>query len=614
MNAPINKETVRIWLFIGIGFLFFAMLGIRLFDLQVLEGEEYRTKSDSNRIRLVEIAPPRGVMRDCKGRLLLTNRSSYTCYGVPQELWEDKEGMYLLANALQIPPDHLANQMIKPFRRTFLPMRLKRDLSFQELSTFEELRDRIPGAFLEIEQKRYHFNQLAANALGYVAEASPDEMEKFSGVRSGDLVGKRGLERLYDESLRGVRGYRFSIVNAFGQEIEEEQKLERVEPTPGKELWLTIDLDLQAKAESLLTDKIGAIVAMDVRTGGVLCIASSPTYDPDIFAGRLDADQWKLLLNDKNKPMLNRAVQTMYPPGSTVKMAMLLEALESGTITPSFSISCPGSHTVGNRTFKCWKKGGHGRVDALTSIEQSCDVFYYRVGLMLGVDGVHRAFDRVHFGRQTGIDQTSEAAGLIPSEAYYNKRYGENGWTRGFIPSISIGQGEVLVTPVQLCAYACALADGKYWRQPYIVEGVYDAATRTLEKRALPEPDPIDAAPQNIAIVREGMRRVVWGGGGTGARQRDEQVKIAGKTGTAQNPHGDDHAWFVGFAPVDDPIIATCVLVEFGEHGSSAAAPLSKEIMKQYVLSERPPDSTKSKKDDHIVAAAFSQKSSGDDE
>ncbi len=614
MNGPVSKETVRTWLFIGIGLIFFAVLGVRLFELQVLEGENFRTKSDSNRIRLIEIAPPRGVMRDCKGRLLLTNRSSYTCYGVPQELWDDKEGMYLLANSLQIAPDHLANQMIKPFRRTFLPMRLKRDLSFQELSSFEELRDRIPGAFLEIEQKRYHFNQLAANALGYVAEVSPDEMEKFPGVRSGDLVGKRGLERLYDEQLRGVKGYRFSIVNAFGQEITEEQKLERVEPTPGKELWLTIDLDLQAMAESLLTDKIGAIVAMDVRTGGVLCLASSPTYDPDIFAGRLDADQWKMLLSDKNKPMLNRAVQTMYPPGSTVKMAMLLEALESGTITPSFSISCPGSYTVGNRTFKCWKKGGHGHVDVLTSIEQSCDVFYYRVGMMLGVDGVHRALDRVHFGRQTGIDQTSEAAGLIPSEAYYNKRYGENGWTRGFIPSISIGQGEVLVTPVQLCAYAAALADGKYWRQPYIVEGVYDQNTRTLQKRALPEPDPIDASPANIAVVREDMRRVVWGGGGTGGRQRDEQVKIAGKTGTAQNPHGDDHAWFVGFAPVEDPIIATCVLVEFGGHGSSVAAPLSKEIMKQYVLSERPPDSTKSDKNAPIVAAALSQEPSGDDE
>ena len=606
MKAPINTETVRTWLFVTLGLALFVVLGVRLFQLQIVHGAEFREKSDNNRMRLIEIAPPRGVMRDRKGRLLLTNRSSYTCYGVPQELWDDKEGMALLATALQIPPDHLENQMIKPFRRTFLPMRLKRDLTFQELSSFEELRDRIPGAFLEIEQKRYHFNQLAAHALGYVAEVAPEEMEKFPHVRAGDLVGKRGLERLYDEPIRGVSGYRFSIVNAFGQEIADEQKLERVEPTPGKELWLTIDLDLQAKAESLLTDKIGAIVAMDVRTGGVLCIASSPSYDPDIFAGRLDPDQWKILLGDKNKPMLNRAVQTMYPPGSTVKMAMLLEALESGTITPSFSISCPGHYTVGNRTFKCWKKGGHGHVDVLKSIEQSCDVFYYRVGMMLGVDGVHRAYDRVHFGRQTGVDQTSEAAGLIPSEAYYNRRYGPSGWTRGFIPSISIGQGEVLVTPMQLCAYACAMADGKYWKQPYIVEGVFDANKRTLQKRGIPDPDPIDASHENIEIVREGMKRVVWGAG-TAARQRDEQVKIAGKTGTAQNAHGDDHAWFVGFAPIDDPIIATCVLVEFGEHGSSMAAPLSKDIMKQFVLAEFPPDTTKPVRKEEIKAVPVVQ-------
>lgn len=609
MKPLVNKETIRTGLFMTVGLGLFVVLAVRLFQLQIVSGAEFREKSNNNRIRLIEIAPQRGVMRDRHGRLLLANRSSYTCYGVPQELWNDNEGMRLLAKAIDVQPEYLQAQVIGPVRKSFLPTRLKRDLSFAELSNFEELRDRIPGAFLEIEQKRFHFNRLAAHALGYVAEVSNDELKKFEGTRPGDLVGKRGLERLYDEPLRGVKGYRFSVVNAYGQEIAGEQKLESVEPKPGKELWLTIDFDLQAKAESLLTDKIGAIVAMDVRTGGVLCIASSPAYDPNIFAGRVDPDQWKMLLDDKNKPMLNRTVQTMYPPGSTVKMAMLLEALESGTITPSFSISCPGYHVVGNRTFKCWKMGGHGYVDVLRSIEQSCDVFYYRVGLMLGVDGVHHAFDRVHFGRPTGVNQTSEAAGLIPSEAYYNRRYGPSGWTRGFIPSISIGQGEVLVTPIQLCAYACAMADGKYWRQPYIVEGVYDAETHTLMRHEAADPDPIEASPQNIAIVREGMKRVVWGAG-TAAAQRDAQVPIAGKTGTAQNPHGDDHAWFVGFAPVENPIIASCVLVEFGEHGSSGAAPLSKEIMKQFVLSEQPPDTTASLKPETLPVAHHA----GDDE
>lgn len=609
MKSPVSKETIRAGLFMTFGLVLFAILAVRLFQLQIVSGAEFREKSNNNRIRLIEIAPQRGVMRDRHGRLLLTNRSSYTCYGVPQELWNDIEGMTLLAKALDIPSEHLEEQMIKPFRKTFLPTRLKRDLSFGELSTFEELRDGIPGAFLEIEQKRYYFNRLAAHALGYVAEVSNDELKKFEGTRPGDLVGKRGLERLYDEPLRGVKGYRFSVVNAYGQEIPGEQKLERVEPKPGKELWLTIDFDLQATAESLLTDKIGAIVAMDVRTGGVLCIASSPAYDPDVFAGRVDPDQWKMLLDDKNKPMLNRAVQTMYPPGSTVKMAILIEALESGTITPSFTISCPGYHTVGNRTFKCWKKGGHGRVDVYKAVEQSCDVFFYRVGLMLGVDGIHSAYDRVHFGRPTGTDQTSEASGLIPSEAYYNKRYGPSGWTKGFIPSIAIGQGEVLVTPMQMCAYAAAMADGRYWRQPYIVEGVYDAETRMLTRHEVADPDPIDASPQNIAIVREGMKRVVWGSG-TAAAQRDTQVPIAGKTGTAQNPHGDDHAWFVGFAPVENPIIASCVLVEFGEHGSSGAAPLSKEIMKQFVLSEQPPDTTALLKTETLPVAHHA----GDDE
>jgi len=339
-------------------------------------------------------------------------------------------------------------------------------------------------------------------------------------------------------------------------------------------------------AESLLAGKIGSVVVIDVRNGGVVAMASAPTYDPDIFAGRLDATAWNNLLEDPNKPMLNRSVQTMYPPGSTIKPAMLTEALQSGAITPEWSTSCPGSYSVGNRSFKCWKHGGHGHVTPLLAIEESCDVFFYKVGMIIGPDGVHSAMTRYHMGKATGVDQTSEADGLAPSVAYYNRHYGPNGWTRGFIPSISIGQGEVLVTPVQMAAYAAAIADGTVWRKPHLVNGVYDPETQTLERIPV-EADTLSASPEIVGMVREGMRLVVWGDQGTARAQRDDQVQIAGKTGTAQNPHGDDHAWFIGFAPVDHPIVACCVLVEFGMHGSSAAAPIGKEVMKKYVLDER---------------------------
>lgn len=478
-------------------------------------------------------------------------------------------------------------QELRPNRGTFAPVRIKRDLSFEELSKFEELRDLIPGAFLEMEQKRAYPDRLAPHAIGYVSEISKEELSRWPGLEMGDLVGKRGLERLHDAELRGRNGRRVSVVNAHGQEVGAVERLRRVEPIPGRELWLTLDLELQALAESLLVGKIGAIAAMDVRTGGILALASAPSYDPNIFAGRVNVSEWNVLLEDPSKPMLNRAVQTMYPPGSTIKMAMLLEGLESEAVTPEWSIHCPGHFTFGNRTFKCWRKGGHGRVSALTAIEASCDVYFYRLGLLIGVDGVHRAMSRFHLGRLTGIDQTSEAEGLAPSEAYYNKRYGPRGWTKGFILSIAIGQGEVLVTPVQMCAYAAAAADGKVWRQPHLVRAIYDPVTGKVATPPPPTDEPLNASAENIALIREGMRRVVWGESGTARGQRNQEVHIAGKTGTAQNAHGDDHAWFVGFAPVEDPIIATCVLVEFGEHGSSAAAPLSNLLMRRYVLAER---------------------------
>jgi penicillin-binding protein 2 len=585
--GKVSSEAFRLWSFVVVGVLLFGMLGIRLFQLQVVKWPEFREKSDHNRFRLIEIAPPRGIMRDRKGRLMVTNRPCYTCYGVPGELWRDKNGMALLGQALQMPTGFLEDEIVKPFRRTFAPMRLKRDLSFVELSAFEEVRDQIPGAFLEVEQKRAYPGKLGAHLVGYVSEVAKEELDRFPGVVTGDLVGKRGLERLYDADLRGVKGRRFSIVNALGQEVGEVENVKRIEPVAGKELWLTLDLDVQALAESSLAGKTGAVVAMDVRTGGVIAMASAPTYDPDIFAGRVNPEEWNALLTDPDKPMLNRAVQTLYPPGSTIKLAMLIQGLESGQITPNWSASCSGTYTVGNRAFRCWKKGGHGQVTPLRAVEASCDVFFYKVGMQIGVDGVHDALARFHFGSATGVDQTSEADGVIPSEAYYNRRYTPSGWTRGFIPSISIGQGEVLVTPMQMCGYIAALADGKFWRRPHLVAGIFDPESQTLAAVPQPQPLPLEAKPEFIEMAREGARRVVWGAEGTARRQQDDQVHIAGKTGTAQNPHGDDHAWFIGFAPVEDPIVACCVLVEFGMHGSSAAAPIAKDVMKRYVLLER---------------------------
>jgi penicillin-binding protein 2 len=270
-------------------------------------------------------------------------------------------------------------------------------------------------------------------------------------------------------------------------------------------------------------------------------------------------------------------------------MAMLIEGLISGEIDENWSVSCPGYFTVGNRTFRCWRKGGHGNVGCIHAIEASCDVFFYKLGMKLGPDGIHRALTRFHFGSPTGIDQTSEASGLAPSTDYYNRRYGERGWTKGYIPSISIGQGEMLVTPLQLCCFAAAIADGNYWKQPYLVDHIVNPTTGIVMRPEQGLRQALNVPPEIMAIAREGMRRVVWGDFGTARAQRSTIASIAGKTGTAQNSHGDDHAWFIGYAPIDSPRYAACALVEFGEHGSSAAAPIVRRMLDFLIAAEQPP-------------------------
>ena len=592
MRFPTGQSTLRPILFLGAVGAIFLLLFLRLVSLQIVNGVEFRDRSDNNRIRLIEVAAPRGIIRDIHGNIIVTNTASYSCYGVPNELWRDEQSTALLSSVLQFPNNELRSEILRPIRRSFKPVRLNRDLSFSTLSAFEEERDRFPGAFLEIEPKRFHPKKICPHVIGYVGEISEAELEQFPERKEGDLIGKRGLERLYDDQLRGKRGKRFSIVNVHGQEIQASEQYKEIAPIPGNDIWLTIDLGAQMLAESLLTDKIGAAVVIDIATGGVRVSASSPGYDPDIFSGALDPNDWMMLLTDERKPMLNRSVQTMYPPGSVIKMALLIEGLMSGEIDRQWTAHCPGIFYVGNHPFRCWRRGGHGTVNCTQAIEQSCDVFFYKLGMKIGVDGIYRALDRFHFGRKTGVDLSSEAAGLIPSSEYYDRRYGKNGWTVGYIPSIAIGQGEVLVTPMQLCAYAAALGDGKYWRQPYIVEMIRNPTTGIVLKPEHAEPIELKVTEEIINLVQEGMRLVVWGDRGTARAQRREETPIAGKTGTAQNAHGDDHAWFIGYAPVSAPRFAACALVEFGEHGSSVAAPLVRQMLEYMIHTEQPDELT----------------------
>jgi penicillin-binding protein 2 len=404
----------------------------------------------------------------------------------------------------------------------------------------------------------------------------------YPGLQVGDIVGKTGIELQYDATLRGKKGVTYIQVDALGRELGEVCQEKAVVPTAGSDMYLTLDLRLMQLADSLLGDRSGSVVALDPNSGEIFVLLSKPRYDLSLFSGGITPDLWKQLQDDPDKPLLHRAIQSCYPPGSTLKMAILAAGLESGGFGEDFTVHCPGFFRMGVRTFACWKEGGHGTVGVLRSLEESCDVFYYNAGLAAGLDAIESTMKKLQFGKPTGIDLESEASGLVPGRAYYDKRYGKRGWTRGLIPNISIGQGEVLVTPLQMARYAGILATRGLCPKPHLFGGFKPRDWDSFPTADLASVTTVEFRDRTWSLIQEGMRRVVHGDHGT-ARASMPNFPMAGKTGTAQNPHGEDHAWFVAFAPFGDPKIAVSILVEHGGHGASAATPLAVKLIEEFM-------------------------------
>jgi penicillin-binding protein 2 len=357
----------------------------------------------------------------------------------------------------------------------------------------------------------------------------------------------------------------------------------------GRDLLLTLDADLQAFAESLMTDRAGAVVAVDPTDGGIHAMISRPDYDLGIFSGVTSPDLWRSLNADPTHPLFNRATLTRYPPGSTFKMILALAALENNVVQPGWRVSCGGSFRLGNKVFKDLHV--HGSTDMIESIQRSCNVYYYQLMLKVGLDAWSEMGSRFGFGRLTGMDILEESPGLMPSTAFMNRRYGVSGWTRGYLPSLGIGQGELGVTPLQMAVYAMILANKGAYHQPHTVRAVVDRQRNSIDT-VLFQTRMLKMSPRSWDIVREGMRRVVQEPGGTGGLARIQGMEAGGKTGTAQNPHGKDHAWYVGFAPFDSPRIAMAVLVENAGFGGSMAAPVAGKCMERYLLRILPPADT----------------------
>jgi len=583
MNEFGSQEQRRVLKVVFVaGFLF--LLG-RLFQLQYVYGDLYGKEAEQNSIRNVPKIPVRGYMYDRKGNLIVDNRPSYTVTITPIDFKENN--LPLLSAILSMPEADILAKVEKGRKyNRFTPTRIKRDISFAELSMLEEHGKRLSGVEIQMESKRFYPSPArASHILGYAKEISDAQLEKHKEYyQPGDQIGSSGLEAMYERFLRGEKGWEFITQNAKGQIIGTfDNGKHDILPEDGRDLKLTIDTDVQAMAETLLAGQRGAVVAIDPRNGGIIAMASKPDYSLSYFSGVTPPDVWNGLNNDPDKPLFNRATLTRYPPGSTFKMLLALTALSKGIIDENWRVTCTGAFRYGNKIFRC--EHVHGVVNVVDAIHRSCNVFFYQLMLKVGFEDWTEMGKQFGFGKLSGIDIMEENAGLLPSREYYDRVHGKGKWTQGYLISLGIGQGEVGVSPLQMANYAAMLANKGHYFQPHIVGSIYNRKNRKSEEISV-EQQEIKLPQRAWNLVREGMRRAVMEKGGTGLAAQIPGIEVAGKTGTAQNPHGKAHSWFIGFAPYDDPKIAISVLVENVGYGGSFAAPIAGLTMEQYLYGE----------------------------
>ncbi len=565
----------------------FGVLALRLVHLQVIQGDRYLRLSDRNRIRKIVRPAARGRFLDRSGRPLADTRPSYSLSVIPTEI--NDSVLPLLGRLLDLPVEELAAR-VRPIAFMSAPVKIRRNLAQPAVFALEENRFRLPGVIVTVDPVRtYPDGALCCHALGHLGEVSEEDMKQDSTLKPLDYVGRDGLEAACESLLRGRDGYEYQEVDARGHEIGPLAEKRPVLPVPGRDVRLTIDWRLQRRASVLLSGYArAAVVGLDCRTGAVLCFLSKPDFDPGIFTAQISAAEWRALADNPSKPFFNRVLGAAYPPGSIFKPFVALAGLRSGAVTPDSRFHpCVGQYKYGNRVFRCW--GSHGSLDLAGAITQSCNSYFYQLGLALGLDSLAAYCSQFPMGTVTGIDLPGEAAGNIPTRSWLDERYGRGNWTSGTFLNFAIGQGEITMTPLQAAASYAAIAGGGTWPEPYLVERV-DSAGRTVYRRPA-RPHRIALNQHHLTVVRHALERVVEYGTARAAILRE--VTIAGKTGTAQNTTGADHAWFAGYAPADAPEVVFVVLVENAGHGGSVAAPIVAELVRTWysLPEESEPDS-----------------------
>ncbi|MFH1238671.1 MAG: penicillin-binding protein 2 [bacterium] len=580
----LKSISARSVIFSAIVFFFFFILLVRLFYLGIIKGNNYRKISEENRTRIIFTPAPRGDIFDRHGKVLVTNHPAFTLTYTPvlsSGSASLAEVAPKLAGILDLDRNELLNQLETAELYPFQSVRIKTNLSRQDAFYISELNLDFPGFNIQVEPVRnYLYNDLASHLLGYIGEISREELENQDreDYKLTDLIGKTGVERFYDAYIRGTDGGTSVEVSASGRQT---RILNKVEPVRGDDIVLTIDLGLQRIVEEIFADYRGSVIIMDPNNGDILALVSKPGFNPNFFLPPINKREISYLLTSSRLPLFNRAIQAQYAPGSIFKIITATAGLQEGVINPQDTFLCTGSYTMEgyNRVFNCWKKEGHGNINLINAMAQSCDVYFYQLGLKLGMGNLPKYAKEFGLGKVTGIELPGEKGGIIPDRAW-KKRVLHEGWWDGDTLNMAIGQGYLWVTPLQMVNMVSTVANEGNLFSPHIVKRIISPEGVVVQEFEPEVKKKIPLRPETLRVLKRGMAEAVNRGTAQAAYSR--KLNIAGKTGTAQNPQGQDHAWFVGFCPADKPQLAFVVFVEHGGHGGVVCAPIIKKILTRY--------------------------------
>jgi len=558
--------------------------------LQIIETDRYRAAATENCVKLNPLAAPRGDIVDRNGEVLVSSRPSFRVSLVPKQLpMDDAEQQAALAGlvaALDLDPEWLADKLADADEAPLTPIRLKGGLSSRQIASLEERRLEFPGLLIEAEPLRvYEHGSLAAHLLGFIGEVSLEELQEFGGgYIPGDLVGKSGAEKAAEAYLKGSNGGLEIEVDSLGRQV----RLRGIRPAKeGQKVYLTIDRRLQERAEELLGDRSGVVIAMEAKTGEILVMASSPRFDPNWFAGGISWSRWKRLISDPATPLQNKAIQALYAPGSIFKIVTTVAALETGELTEEKTYSCEGVFWIKTWPYKCWNEvTGHGWLNITAALIHSCDIFFYKTGLSLKVDLLAKYAEKFGFGERTGIDLPGEQGGLVPTRQWKEKLF-HLPWFPGNTVQLSIGQSYLLSTPLQLVQLMDMVAlEGCAYR-PHVLKRVEDEKGNVIQSVIPQVTRRLSVSPSTWKILRKGLWGAVNYRDGTGWRAHMAEMQISGKTSTIQNPHGENHSAFGAYAPADDPEIVVVTFIEHGLAGGYIAALITRSVLDMWLTLKR---------------------------